>query len=368
MIGVIGAGPAGSHVAYLLAKQGHDVQIFEEHTQIGRPCQCTGILTSSFQDIVKPRKDFVVNTIQKYRVFSPNQEHITLNLSKKELILDRPKFDKHMAERAEDVGAVIRTGHQFVHASGGGKKTIEVKDLVDKKRKTVKVDHLIGADGPSSRVARTFGLLGSRTYYAGAQATVKLKMDADTIDTFFGSGFPEFFGWITPEDDTTARIGLATKKNPLHYFNKFLALKKIKQSDILERQGGVIPMYTNKIVAEKDNVYLVGDAALQIKATTGGGILLGLLGAEALAHSIIHKKSYQKEWKRRIGRDLLLHLLMRKILNKFSDTDYNYLTKLCNQKRITRIIEESDREFPSTFLAKLLLNEPRFLYYALKLL
>ena len=40
---------------------------------------------------------------------------------------------------------------------------------------------------------------------------------------------------------------------------------------------------------KKDNIYLVGDAATQVKATTGGGIIQGLKAAQALTNSILNK-------------------------------------------------------------------------------
>ncbi|MEM4264021.1 MAG: NAD(P)-binding protein, partial [Candidatus Woesearchaeota archaeon] len=43
MISIIGAGPVGSFAAYLLAKAGFEVSIFEEHEKIGLPVQCTGL-------------------------------------------------------------------------------------------------------------------------------------------------------------------------------------------------------------------------------------------------------------------------------------------------------------------------------------
>ena len=45
MITIVGAGPAGSYLAYLLAKQGEKVIVLEEHSAVGSPVQCTGIVT-----------------------------------------------------------------------------------------------------------------------------------------------------------------------------------------------------------------------------------------------------------------------------------------------------------------------------------
>ena len=50
---VIGGGPIGCYTAYLLAKEGHSVEIYENHKKIGAPIQCTGILTSSFDTNIR---------------------------------------------------------------------------------------------------------------------------------------------------------------------------------------------------------------------------------------------------------------------------------------------------------------------------
>ena len=55
MIDIIGAGPAGNYLAYLLAKD-HEVNVHEEHAKIGTPIQCTGILTSHLHDLIKISK------------------------------------------------------------------------------------------------------------------------------------------------------------------------------------------------------------------------------------------------------------------------------------------------------------------------
>ena len=49
MISIIGAGPSGSHLACLLSKH-DDVNVYEEHSEIGKPVQCTGLVTSSIKD------------------------------------------------------------------------------------------------------------------------------------------------------------------------------------------------------------------------------------------------------------------------------------------------------------------------------
>ena len=67
MISIIGAGPAGSHLAYLLAKKGRKVNVYEEHKSIGDPVQCTGLVRDSIKQLVDIIKDVIVNLIKGFK-------------------------------------------------------------------------------------------------------------------------------------------------------------------------------------------------------------------------------------------------------------------------------------------------------------
>lgn len=366
MITIIGAGPIGCYTGYLLAKAGLDVEIFEEHKVLGKPVQCTGIVTNSFKNIIKPRKEFLVNTLNKVKVFAPNNDFLELNLKREEFVIDRVKFDQYLANKAVDNGVKLYVNHKFI---GKEKDRLIVKDLSNNKVKKKKYNYLIGADGPLSQVAKTFSLYGKRDFFIGCQARVKVNINPDCYETYFGRDFPNFFGWVVPESDKVARIGLAAKANSVYFFKKFLHRKKIKGKDIIERQSGVMPVYNPKIKTKKNNVFLVGDAATHVKATTGGGLIHGLIAAECLAESIIKNKSYENICRKKIEKDLRIHLMIRNILNKFTDKDYNYLIELAGKKKkVKKIIETYDRDFPMKFSFKLLLNEPRFLFFLKKIL
>jgi len=362
MINIIGAGPVGCYTAYKLAKKGEDVNIFENNLVVGKPVQSTGVLTFSINDLVKPKKEFVVNKIKNIEVVAPDEGSIKIKLKKEEVIVDRVRFDNYLCNKAMDHGAQLYTGHRFLDYKN--KKIIVKNHKGDVKK--IKTDILIGADGPNSQVAKSAGLFGDRKFFIGAQAKVRIKSDAETYKTYFGSTAPKFFGWFVPESDSYARVGLASMHSPNLYFKKFLA--RLGCKDIIEYQGGLIPLYNPGIRTQKNNVYIVGDAATQVKATTAGGIIQGLTAGDSLADSILNDKNYEKEWRGRIGKELWIHLRLRKIFDRFSDKDYNELIKLMNQKKILDVLETESRDVPSRLLFRLGLREPRFFRYLTKLL
>ena len=87
---IIGAGPIGSYAGYLLAKSGHDVNIYERKKEIGSPIQCTGLLTADFDQFGLDKSYFLENSITKIEVNSINNQLIINN---KEYLVCRKKFD-----------------------------------------------------------------------------------------------------------------------------------------------------------------------------------------------------------------------------------------------------------------------------------
>ncbi|MBU1946007.1 MAG: hypothetical protein KKC54_03490, partial [Nanoarchaeota archaeon] len=67
--------------------------------------------------------------------------------------------------------------------------------------------------------------------------------------------------------------------------------------------------------------------------------------------------------KKELGKDLYLHLKMKKIMDKFKEKDWNLLLHLFSNKETKNTIEQFDRDYPSRFLIKLALKEPRLLYF-----
>ena len=361
MITIVGAGPAGSYLAYLLAKQGEGVTILEEHNRIGSPVQCTGIVTHSIERFFKLKSEVIAKRLDKVIVVSKNKR-IAVNVD--EIVMWRNKFDRFVAEMAEDAGAKILLNHQFIGFNG--KKSINIKDKKDDKIKELNTDIVVGADGPSSAVAKSAGMNLSSRNYIGMQAKVKLSMDITAFETYFGSDFPSFFGWCVPESEDTVRLGVGSFENAKEYFYRFLKNRTGKK-DVLCWESGLIPLHNPKKIIQKGNVYLIGDAATQVKATTGGGIIPSLKAAQTLCDCIINKKDYNKKFKRQSGRELLLHLRIRNLLNRFSDNDYDKLLDLMSQEKVRKILKKYDRDTPIPLVANLLLREPRFLYFAKKI-
>ena len=91
----------------------------------------------------------------------------------------------------------------------------------------------------------------------------------------------------------------------------------------------VRPSCTMKI--GKQNVLLTGDAAGQVKSTTGGGVIFGGQCAALAGKYADHPMRYEIEWRLRHGPDLLTHKIIHSYLSAHSDDAMAGLGKLLNR-------------------------------------
>ena len=360
MIAIIGAGPAGNYCAYLLAKAGYDVNVYEEHIDIGKPVQCTGLVTDTINDIIKIPESIIMARIKFAKIISPNKDFVTIEFDRPNLVLNRCAFDQHLANLAKESGAVYHMGHRFID---GDSTRIILKE--DDMTHTINYDTLIGADGPATTVGRCFNLVTKHDIMFGAQARIIMKdLPMDTLEFY---PIQNGYKWVVPEGNDVGRIGIAVYQKANEIFTEFLHTRCGDQI-ILEYQGGVIPKYNPKLKTAKSNVLLIGDAASQVKWTTGGGIIQGLIAASCAAKSIIEKKKYKKLWKKELSNELWMHMKIRNAMDKFSDEDYNKLIELTKQDKIMKILGSHDRDKITKFILKILFKEPRYLKFAGKAL
>jgi digeranylgeranylglycerophospholipid reductase len=351
MITIVGAGPVGNYLAYLFSKQGKEVRVVEEHKEIGKPIQCAGIVTSEFEKIVKHTNKFLINKIKRARIYSTKKNFVEMKLQKENLVIDRSKLDFYLHEKAKDQGTKYFLGERF---EGNTKNKIKIGS------KMLETDYIIGADGPFSSVAKHNDLLCNRKFVVGSQIRAKIVCEKDLVEFYPGIGC---FGWVIPESEEVARVGVVSYSKPNDDLNKLIDLR-CKNCNIIDRQGGFIPIYNPKQILKKANVLLVGDAATQVKSTSFGGLVPGMLAAEVMSKDI---KKYGAKAKKKLHKDLYVGLLMRKIMDRFSEKEFDDFIKLFGKERLKRVLEENDRDFPTKFMFKLALAEPRLLKYVKKL-
>ncbi|MFA4886836.1 MAG: NAD(P)/FAD-dependent oxidoreductase [Candidatus Nanoarchaeia archaeon] len=357
MISIIGAGPAGSYAAYLLAKAGKEVEVFEEHDEIGNPIQCSGVITPFIESLIPLKKEIIVNKIKKVRFHAPNGSFCDVPI-KEDYVFDRCLLDRHLADLAQKEGVKFNLNKRF---KGFEKKEKELH--VKFEDKTIKSEVLVGADGPHSLVGKSAGLIKKRRFITGIQARAKADIvDKHLVEIFLGKGD---FGWLIPENEETARIGVVAERNCKKEFDEIMRLRNGK---FICYQSGLIPVFDPFLKTQKENVYLIGDAAGQVKKSTHGGILFSMLAGKELCTAITQNKNYDLLWKKELGFDLYLNKTISDMLSKFSDKELNSLVELFAQEKLKKILSSNVRDFPSKFLFQMLVKEPRLLKFSKKII
>ena len=124
-----------------------------------------------------------------------------------------------------------------------------------------------------------FGRVGD--FVMGAQAEVETSVDM--VEVYLGRRFsPGFFAWLVPTHEGRALAGLLARRDTKAHMEAFLRHLK-DQGKIPSRRApfkfGGIPLKPLRRTSG-NRVIVVGDAAGQVKPTTGGGIYYGLLCAD----------------------------------------------------------------------------------------
>lgn len=348
MVSIIGGGPAGLMTAYKLSKKGFRADVFEEHKTIGKPIQCTGLVTNEILKLIKPDKDVLMNKIRSAVIHTRSRE---LELGVNDYVIERSRFDLQIKEMAQASGARIKLNHKINSLSN-----LRKKDNI-----------IVGADGPNSFVRKKLNPAKSVRFLTGSQLRVKGKFDDDKFHVYMGDDFPGFFGWIVPENRKMARVGMASERNVSRHFKFFQKKMGISKENIIERNYGIIPLYEAGLKTQKNSTYLVGDAATQVKATTGGGVIPGLKAANCLAESIEKGKNYERLWRQRIGRELWMHAKVRKTLNNFSEKNYNQLINIMKKSRNKKLISKANRDNFTASGIKLAIQNPGLIRFLPKL-
>jgi geranylgeranyl reductase family protein len=335
---VVGAGPAGCRTAEIVAKKGYDVLILEEHDDIGKPTQCTGLVSHR---IGKLPKSITVNKIKTAR-FCCGNSSFDVKSKKPVYVIDRERYDNFLADRARKAGARIMLSTRFLDFANGRVRT---------NRGEYETDLLVGADGPNSTVARKAGIELPENILLATQVRAKSEFDPDVVELWFGIT-PDNFAWVVPENENTARVGVMTSQNPNRYLEKFIRMK-LGEAKTSDRIGDMIRYgLIEKSVC--GNTLLVGDAASMIKPFSGGGLIYGQIGAEfagraclkALESNNFSEKflldNYDEKWKQELEKPIKHGLLVKKIFQKFNKTFYFDLIKKAG---VSKIASSADIDF-----------------------
>jgi flavin-dependent dehydrogenase len=207
-------------------------------------------------------------------------------------------------------------------------------------------------------------------YVVGIQALVRTE-GIDEVEVYLGRDVaPGFFAWLVPTEPGYALAGLLVRKNAPERFATFISAREAE---------GRITEIVNKPVCwgiplrplrktYTDRVLVVGDAAGQVKPTTGGGIFYSLLASEvasgALHQALSEDKlsanrlgAYQKEWKNLLSTELEVGYSARRVFEYLGDSHISSLIhQASNNGFIAELADSPDVSFDwhSSMISKIM--------------
>ena len=375
---IIGASTPGLFAASLLSKAGADVEVYERSGALDFAPR-TLIVTEKISEVLGfVPEEVILNEVKYVELFSRSRT-TTVELARPDLIIERQKLLILLARMAEEAGAKIFLGRRFLSftpaGNGGGNggkggKGVNVvfRDSSARVNRQAHADVLIGADGVFSGVARSASHNGHfQTALLQARVRINNEIDRDTYRVWFDPARTKYFYWLIPESDEIAAVGLIADdaRQAGGALKSFLAEQGMEPIDY---QASMVPMHKFQYFARVNeisrNVFLIGDAAAQVKVTTVGGVVTGLRGARAVAEAILNGRKTGKEISK-LKRELDLHLLVRRLLDGFNDLDYDRLIDFLSGE-VTDIISNQTRDDLSRMYLDLVSSQPKLLVLGAK--
>ncbi len=365
---VVGASTAGLYAAYRLASQGAEVHLYEAEPSFS-PAPRTLILTPYFLKVLDfPPDDVILNKVWQFELISANCA-ATVLLREPDLVIERQKLLALLLRKAQEAGVKIHFGYRLEDLGEEGGRFL-LRFRTEEGEEIVPSRVLVGADGAKSLVADRLHRK-KLPIVAVIQAKVHFQkaIPAERVRVWFDRSKTRFFIWLIPESPHRGVVGLvADEMEEAHY-----ALADFLSSNSWEPEGfqaALIPLYLPgtgmSIRRGTHRAILVGDAAGHMKNTTVGGVVAGLRGASAIELTPDKKVEVGKKWWA-LKRELSLHAWLRRLLDHFSNEDYDRLLMLLNSPTL-QILATYPRDDFAKALVPLLLSQPQWFPFGAKIL
>lgn len=281
---VAGAGPAGSMAAFEIASAGFSVLLLEKHERPGLPLCCAEAVSRGALSFLPDLKEEWISTrIERARLVGPDQSQIIVERKQAGYILNRPRFDLDLAERAQEAGAdlICNAIGRDLHRRDTLFNTIDVI-TADGAVERIGADIFIAADGVESQLARQAGMpniLKRTDVLSAVQYRVEnLDINDDLVCFHIGCEVaPGGYVWVFPKSRGTANIGIGVVGNDIRggdaerLLDRFIATR-YPHGAITARFCGLVPTFQGRRMFRRHNVLTAGDAARAIDSFSGAGI------------------------------------------------------------------------------------------------
>jgi digeranylgeranylglycerophospholipid reductase len=350
-LAVVGAGPGGSMAAKTAAQAGLEVVLIEKRQEIGDPVRCAeGVSKKGLSDILRPDPRWIAAEVKGARIYAPNGTSIVMSEDRSSsevgYVLERKIFDRALAMEAARAGArvMVKARALSLLREKGTLKGLQVMCMGE--RLDIESPLIIGADGVESKVGRWAGIdtaLRLKDIESCAQFLLQdSHLDDQYCEFFLGNSIaPAGYVWAFPKGENLANVGLGilgSKSKPgeaVRLLTEFVK-RRYPEGKVVEMVVGGDPCSGPIESTTADGVMLVGDAARQTDALTGGGILnamqAGIIAGEvatnALAAGDVSRaglREYETRWRETLGKHLARSFEFKEFFIRLADEDLNQL-------------------------------------------
>ena len=328
---VVGAGPAGAYLAYLLAKQGLAVAVAEKQP-MPRDKVCGGGLSRKAIDLLEfDMAPVTRRTIRGAFLTYANRATLLKDIDPPiGCTVVRAEFDEYLLDQARRAGAVILAETAFEDATQDN-AAVTVRTSAG----MIRCRHLLAADGVASDVrSKVFGKQVVR-YVPALEAIVELppaKLACLGDRALFDfAGMPKGYGWIFPKGDHV-NVGVYSPyggRSLRRHLDNFMARFSMLSGGSNTRYlGYAIPIANRAGRYEKGRIWLVGDAAGLAEAVFGEGIYFALKSASLAARAVAEDAGplrYTALLKRELLPELRAAAWLGKALYRFPSFSFHHL-------------------------------------------
>jgi digeranylgeranylglycerophospholipid reductase len=352
---IVGGGPGGLFMAARLAERGVRTLVCEEHARVGDPVHCTGVLSAdSFEKFDLP-DTATLNHLTAVRFLSPGG--IPVNYSTPTplaMVIDRPVFDRALAERALAAGAEIRVGARVsgLSADAAGARATVGGEVVHARLAVL-------ACGATYGFQRKFGFGLPITYLQTAQRELPARRLGD-VELHFGHDVaPGGFAWAVPvvrPGGSFVRIGVMASRDIRGCYDRMLARVADGWGVARTNAAPRVKILPLGAVGRTygDRMLVIGDAAGLVKPTTGGGIHYSILSAslaarvaaDALAADRLDARTlsaYERAWQTELADEFEAQQTLREVATSLSDQAIDSFFELAHTDGIMPIVRATAR-------------------------
>jgi geranylgeranyl reductase family protein len=341
----VGAGPAGSTLARLLARQGVRVLLLDR-ARFPRDKPCAGGVTlraAAHLDIdlapVVERTIFAGRFT--YRLGKAYRHRFDQPLT---YMTQRRRLDLFLADQATAAGAQFHDGEP-VRALEVGNRTVTV--VTDKGHYTATA--LVGADGANGIVGRSTGTAPRVDLLVALEGNVPLEKKVehrwhDTLAQDLGT-LPGGYGWVFPKGDHL-NVGVGGWPHCGPYLRRRLAALcqryRLPSDKLSDLRGQYLPLRRPGSPIARGPVLTLGDAAGLVDPLSGEGIHTAFfsarLAAEAIGRYLAEETPNLASYQAAVDREIMPDLMAsRKLHDIFHYAPYLYTFVLQYSGRCWRL-------------------------------